>query len=106
MAWNNYPIYIDKAFLKHQLKDKPENQPESHDLIKIYWTVPYLVKQGEQLVTMIVRKLHRYLKPNVKLIKFFNTKKASMFCPTKDKVTKEQKANVIYKTICPGCNNV
>ena len=44
--------------------------------------------------------------PNVKLIKLFNTKKASMFCPTKDKVTKEQKANVVYKIICPGCNNV
>ena len=66
----------------------------------------YLGKQGEELVTMLVRKLHRYLKPNVKLIKFFNTKKASMFCPTKEKVAKEQKANVIYKIICPGCNNV
>ena len=106
MAWNNYPIYIVKAFLKRQLKDKPEKQPEPHDLIKIYLKVPYLGKQGEQLATMLVRKLHRYLKPNVKLIKLFNTKKASMFCPTKDKVTKEQKANVIYKIICPGCNNV
>ena len=106
MAWNNYPIYIMKAFLKRQLKDKPEKQPEPHDLIKIYLKVPYLGKEGEQLVTMLVRKLHRYLKPNVKLIKLFNTKKASMFCPTKDKVTKEQKANVIYKIICPGCNNV
>ena len=106
MAWNNYPIYIVKAFLKRQLKDKPEKQPEPHDLIKICLKVPYLRKQGEQLVTMLVRKFHRYLKPNIKLIKFFNTKKASMFCPTKDKVTKEQKANVIYKIICPGCNNV
>ena len=79
-----------KPFLKRQLKDKPEKQAEPHDLIKIYLTVPYLGKQGEQLVTMLVRKLHRYLKPNVKLIKFFNKKKASMFCPTKDKVTKEQ----------------
>ena len=68
--------------------------------------MPYLGKQEEQLATMLVRKLHRYLKPNVKLIKLFNTKKASMFCPTKDKVTKEQKANVIYKIICPECNNV
>ena len=40
---------------------------------------------------MLVRKLHRYLKPNVKLIKFLNTKKASMFCPTKDKVTRNRK---------------
>ena len=106
MAWNNYPIYIVKASLKRQLKDKPEKQPEPHDLIKIYLKVPYLGKQGEQLATMLVRKLHRYLKPYVKLIKLFNTKKASMFCPTKDKVTKEQKANVICKIICPGCNNV
>ena len=62
MAWNNYPIYIVKAFLKCQLKGKPEKkqQPEPHDLIKIYLKVPYLGKQGEQLVTMLVRKLHRY----------------------------------------------
>ena len=106
MAWNNYPIYIVKAFLKRQLKDKPEKQPEPHDLIKIYLKVPYLGKQGEQLVTVLVRKVHRYLKPNVKLIKLLNTKKASMLCPTKDKVTKEQKTSVIYKIICPGCNNV
>ena len=106
LAWNNYPIYIVKAFLKRQLKDKPEKQPEPHDLIKIYLKVPYLGKQGKQLVTMLARKLHRYLKPNIKLIKLFNTKKANMFCPTKDKVTKEQKANVIYKIICPSCNNV
>ena len=95
-----------KSFLKCQLKDKPEKLPEPHDLIKIYLKVPYLGKQGEQLVTMLVSKLHRYLKPNVKLINLSKTKKASMFCPTKDKVTKEQKANVIYKIICPGCNNV
>ena len=50
MAWNNYPIYIVKAFFKRQLKDKPEKQPEPHDLIKIYLKVPYLGKQGEQLV--------------------------------------------------------
>ena len=106
MAWNNYPIYIVKASLKRQLKGKPEKQTKPHDLIKIYLKVPYLGKQGEQLVTMLVRKLPRYLKPNVKLIKFFNTKKASIFCPTKDKVTKKQKVNVIYKIICRGCNNV
>ena len=88
------------------MKDKPEKQPKPHDLIKIYLKVLYLGKQGEQLVTMLVSKLHRYLKPNVKLIKFFSTKKASIFCPKKDKVTKDQKANVIYKIICPSCNNV
>ena len=56
---------------------------------KYQFTYRIFRKQGEQFVTMLVRKLHCYLKPNVKLIKFFNTKKASMFCPTKDKVTKE-----------------
>ena len=91
MAWNNYPIYIVKASLKRQLKDKPEKQPEPHDLIKIYLKVPYLGKQGEQLVTVLVRKLHRYLKPNLKLIKFLNTKKASMLFPTKDKLQRNRK---------------
>ena len=76
MALNNYPIYIVKAFLKCQLKDKPEKQPEPHDLIKIYLKVLYLGKQGEQLVTMFVRKLHCYLKPNVKLIKIFQHKES------------------------------
>ena len=26
-----------------------------------------------------------------------------MFCPTKDKVLTEHKANVIYEIVCPGC---
>ena len=51
-----------KAFLKRQLKGKPEKQPEPHDLIKIYLKVPYLGKQGEQLVTIYVNKVHENTK--------------------------------------------
>ena len=36
----------------------------------------------------------------------FQTKKLSMFCPTKDPIEKSQKANVIYKLQCPGCGGI
>ena len=76
MAWNNYPIYIVKAFLKRQLKDKPEKQPEPHDLIKIYLKVPYLGKKGEQLVTILVKKTSPLLEAERKIDKTFQHKES------------------------------
>ena len=38
-----------------------------------------------------------------KIVTKNNTKKISMFCPSKDPVPKSQKSDLIYKIVCPGC---
>ena len=107
MSWNNYPSHVRNSLIKRQLNKTPtrdRNTDESKELIKIYIKVPYLGKNGEYLVRTLKHKLKRYTKQNVKFISLYQTKKTSMFCPTKDKTPVQQKSNVIYKLVCPGCN--
>ena len=42
---------------------------------------------------------------NVKIVVKYRTSKSSMFCPTKDRISWNQKANVIYIIQCSGCHN-
>lgn len=65
--------------------------------------IPYLGNDGENLVKTLIRKLKRHIKNDVKIILRYQTKKLSMFCPTKDKILNDHKANVIYEINCPGC---
>ena len=52
------------------------------------WTdLSYNGKQGEQLVTSLIKKLKRYFKENVNILVKYRTDKLSMFCPTKDKIS-------------------
>ena len=72
---------------------------------KIWLDLPYNGKLGEKLVTSIIKKLKRYLKENVNIVVMYRTNKLSMFCPTKERTSWNQKANVIYIIQCPGCHN-
>ena len=72
---------------------------------KILLDLLYNGKQGEQLLTSSIKNLKRYLKVNVNIVVKCRTNKLSMFCPTKDKISWNQKANVIYIILCPGCHN-
>ena len=76
MAWNNCPIYIVKAFLKRQLKDKPEKQPEPHDLIKIYLKVLYLGKQRRTIGYYACKKTSPLLEAERKIDKIFQHKES------------------------------
>ena len=80
-----------------------EETSENFDCIKIYVRVPFASVKGEQLLKQFVRKLRRYTKPNTVFVTLFDTKKFSKFCPTKDKIPRNQKANLIYQIVCPGC---
>ena len=51
-----------------------------------------------------IKKIRRHVKPNVKFITMFNTKKTAMLCNTKDVIPTSQKSNIIYKIECPGCH--
>ena len=104
MSWNGYPSSIAKSILKRLQATPPEvNRHEKDDLIKIFFRVPFSGEKGEQLVNKCINKVHRFTKKNVVFVRLFNTKKVSMFCPTKDKIPTLQKANVIYKIKCPAC---
>ena len=74
-------------------------------MFKTFVRIPYAGEQDEHLLQSCVRKLKRFTKNNIRFVTFFHTKKLSIFCPTKDKISKQQKSNVIYKLTCPGCGN-
>ena len=65
----------------------------------------YNGKLGEELVTSLIKKSKRFFKENVNIVVKCRTNKLSMFCPTKDRRSWNQKANVTYIIQCPGCHN-
>ena len=107
MAWNGYPSFIAKSMFKRLQSTSNENaKNQDDDKIKIFVKVPFIGEKGEQLLKSCIRKLHRFTKNNVVFVKMFDTKKVSMFCPVKDKISVTHKSNVIYKLKCPGCGEI
>ena len=108
MSWNDYPSHVSKSFINRftkKINDPPVHKDDDNEKSKIelYIKVPYLGDRSKRLLNDLVKKLRRYLKPNVKIVTKNNTKKISMFCPSKDPVPKSQKSDPIYKIVCPGC---
>ena len=104
MSWNGFPLKIRNFFI-HKLKNKvtsninSSEQNTDSDSPKIYFRIPYLGKQGEILVSNVIRKIRRSLKIHIKPIVIYQTKKTSFFCPKKDKIPELCKTNVVFK--CP-----
>ena len=108
MSWNDYPKHVAQSLIKRfskKLNEPPKSKTDNDisDDDKLYIKVPYLGNRGKRLVNDLVKKLRRYLKTNVVFITKNSTKKISMFCPSKDRTPKHQKSNLIYKIVCPGC---
>ena len=107
MSWNAYPKYVRNSIihrLKSNLKNTRINNSNTPDDRKVVWLhLPYLGNKGEQLTNSLIRKLKRCFKENVKFNTIYKTNKLAMFCNTKDSISIDQKANVIYKITCPGC---
>ena len=80
---------------------KRDEKEEEH--INIFIRPPFAGIKGEQLVKSLVRKMKRFLKPNVKLVITYDTKKVSYFCSNKDTIHDHQRHNIVYKITCPGC---
>ncbi len=107
LSWNGYPSYVTRSLLKRFKSPRPNESANSNgDRVEIFIKVPYAGIKGEHLLRSCIQKLCRYTKKNVRFVTLFQTKKSSMFCPTKDKIPANQKANVIYKIKCPGCGEI
>lgn len=62
-------------------------------------------RQEEQLLTSLVKKLKSYFKESVNIILKHRTKNQSMFRPTKERKSWNQKANATYIIECPDCRS-
>ena len=65
--------------------------------------IQYLGKQGENVISNVIRKIRRSLKIPIKPIVIYQIKKTSFFYPKKDKIPELCQANVVYEFKCPGC---
>ena len=106
MPWIAYPKYVHNSII-NRLKlntNRNDNTNNNKDDREVIWiSLPYLGKEGEQLTNSLIRKLKRSFKENVKFKTVYKTNKLSIFCNTKDRVSVEQKSNVIYRITFPGC---
>ena len=106
MPWIAYPKYVHNSII-NRLKlntNRNDNTNNNKDDREVTWiSLPYLGKEGEQLTNSLIRKLKRSFKENVKFKTVYKTNKLSIFCNTKDRVSVEQKSNVIYRITFPGC---
>lgn len=78
-------------------KAKPTRKDET-EIKKTWITSSYIWVKDESLI----KKLRQNFKEKITIISRFND--AKVFCSNKDKIKFEQKSNVIYEFICPGCN--
>ena len=82
-----------------------------HRAQKIFSNKQSLNKQISQIKTFMSwhgypnELLKRYFKKNANIVIKYRTNKLSIFCPTKNRISWTQKANVIYIIQCPGCDN-
>ena len=72
-----------------------DDDDDDDDRKKIWLDLPYNGKLGEKQVTSLIKKLKCYFKEKVNIVVKYRTNKLSMFCPTKDRISWNQKANVI-----------
>ena len=103
LSWNGYPNYVRKSILNRLKAGSCISDKNKNDVIKIYIRPPFAGIKGEQLVKSLLRKMKRFLKPNVSFVVTYDTKKMSYFCNNKDKIHDHQRHNLVYKITCPGC---
>lgn len=108
MSWNGFPRYIRISLcnrFKHYLeRGRVEDNLTITNITTIWFKIPYLGKEGENLVTKCIKKLKRSFKTDVKFKISYGTKKLAMFCSNKDKIPTGLKSNCIYQFECPGCS--
>ena len=93
MSWNDYPRHIAQSFVRRFKKNlsvpKPQTEKtEISDNEKLYIKVPYLGNRGDRLVKDLVKKLRRYLKPNVRIIPKIALRKCQCFALPKIRLRK------------------
>ena len=106
MSWNGFSRFTIKSILSRLGKihvNQPNDGTEQEDICKIWIRVPYLGEQGTQLMNKMLKKIRRFCKQDIRFSVYYQDKKLSMFCSSKDNICQDQKANLIYQIKCPGC---
>ena len=104
MSYNGFPQRVRRALLARFTKTKDTTDCSQQDNSEeIFIRLPYLGKEGEQIVHKCISRLKRCIKSKVNFKVFYRTSKISMFCSNKDKIPTHLKSNVVYKFDCPGC---
>ena len=68
--------------------------------------MPYIGQKGEQILCGLKKKLSRCLNiTNVQIGTRVTTTKLNIFTNLKDKVSKQNKSNIVYEFTCQKCNN-
>ena len=106
MSWSGYAERVWNYVIKRIETNKSHSRlTDDDDRKKIWLDSPYNDKLGEKLVTSLTKKLKRYFKEKVNTVVKYRTNKLFMCCTTKDRISWNQKANVISIIQCPGCHN-
>ena len=85
MSWNGYPKRVRNSVIKRLEKKRSRPRLTDDDRKKIWLNLPYNEKLGEKL--------------SIEQTNYF------CFCPTKDRISRNQKAHVIYIIQFFGCHN-
>ena len=85
MSWNGYPKRVRNSVIKRLEKNRSRPRLTVDDRKKIWLNLPYIEKLGEKL--SIEQTYY------------------SCFCPTKDRISWNQKAHVMYIIQFFGCQN-
>ena len=111
-SWNGFPVRVRNSltskFLKNLSIDHDEKNSEVDAEVTTIWlNFPYVGQKGEQLVKSFIKKLRRFIKPdvNVRFRTRFTTKKLSCFTNVKDPTPFLNRSNVVYEITCPGCGD-
>ena len=105
LSWNGYPERVSNFVIERLETNTPHPRITDDDRMKIWLNLLCNGKLGEKLVTSLIKKLKRYFKENFNIVVKYRTNKLSIFCPTKDRISWNQKANVIYIVQCPNYHN-
>jgi len=108
LSWNGFPRYV-RTSLCNRFKSSLETirvdeRLQDTSIISIWFKVPYLGKEGENLVRKCIQRLKHSFKTEVRFKVSYDTKKLAMFCSNKDKIPVGLKSNCIYQFKCPGCS--
>ena len=86
----------------HETKNDTEEITENNITTPTLWfEMPYIGHEGEQLLHGLTKTLKRYLTiSNVRIVTRTTTTKLNMFTNVKDKTPKESKCNVVCEFTC------
>lgn len=104
-AYNGFPKWVVKSTIKSCNTTNRARSPDEEDVaVSLFLQLPYLGKEGEQIVRRTKKKLARVFKEKVRINVTFKTKKISFLTSNKDKVPIMSNSFVVYQYECPACS--